>query len=270
MRPDVSVILPCYRAARLAAASAARLAAFLDRTGLDWEIIVVDDGGGDFPAAETMVADVARLVRLERNHGKGAAVGAGVAAAGGRVRIYTDVDLPYDLPLIPVIVSLVLDRGFHMVIGDRTLPDSSYRADLSLARRLASGVFTQIVGTLVTGGFFDTQCGLKGMRGDVADELFRLRRIDRFAFDVELVYLALHHGLDIKRIPVRLRANETSSVRLLRDSTRGMFDVLSIKYHQLRRHYVSPRLSGMVRGEFEELREAPRPVADARSGRTSA
>jgi len=154
-------------------------------------------------------------------------------------------------------VSLVLDRRFHVVIGDRTLPDSRYRADLSLGRRLASGVFTQIVGTLVTGGFFDTQCGLKGMRGDVADELFRLRRIDRFAFDVELVYLALHHRLDIKRIPVQLRANETSSVRLFRDSARGMVDVMSIKYHQLRSHYASEILEGIVRGEFEQLKRPP-------------
>jgi len=258
MIPDVSIVLPCYRAARLASESVQRMQAFMETTGLDWELIVVDDGGGDFPAGDATVDGIASLIRLERNQGKGAAVGAGMAAARGRVRVYTDVDLPYDLSLIPVIVSLVLERRFHLVIGDRTLPDSRYRAELSLGRRLASGVFTQIVGTLVTGGFFDTQCGLKGMRGDVADELFRLRRIDRFAFDVELVYLALHHRLDIKRIPVQLRANETSSVRLFRDSARGMSDVLSIKYHQLRGRYASPMLASMVRQEFGDLERASR------------
>ena len=256
MVPDVSIVLPCYRAARLAAESVRRLHAFMETTGIDWELIVVDDGGGDFPSGDDRVGGVASLIRLERNRGKGAAVSAGMTAAHGRVRVYTDIDLPYDLSLIPVIVSLVLDRHFHLVVGDRTLPDSSYRAELSLGRRIASGVFTQIVGTLVTGGFFDTQCGLKGARGDVVDELFRLRRIDRFAFDVELVYLALHHGLDIKRIPVQLRANETSSVRLVRDSARGMIDVLSIKYHQLRGHYASARLASMVREELDELKRA--------------
>jgi dolichyl-phosphate beta-glucosyltransferase len=260
MGPDVSIVLPCFRSAALAIDSVRRLHAFMETTGLDWDIIVVDDGGGDFCPGETSVGGVATLVRLDHNSGKGAAVGAGMMVARGSVRIYTDVDLPYDLTLIPVIVSLVLDRKFHLVIGDRTLPDSAYRAKLSIGRRLASGVFTRIVGTLVTGGFFDTQCGLKGMRGDVAEELFRLRRIDRFAFDVELVYLALHHGLDIKRIPVQLRANHTSSVRLFRDSARGMFDVLSIKYHQLRSHYASPVLAGMVRGEFDELDRAVRAV----------
>jgi len=258
MFPDVSIVLPCYRAARLAGESVQRIHAFMDTTGIDWELIVVDDGGGDFPAGDETVGGIASLIRLDRNHGKGAAVAAGMTAARGRVRVYTDVDLPYDLSLIPVIVTLVLDRRFHLVIGDRTLPDSRYRAELSVGRRFASAVFTQIVGTLVTGGFFDTQCGLKGIRGDVADELFRLRRVDRFAFDVELVYLALHHRLDIKRIPVQLRANETSSVRLFRDSARGMIDVLSIKYHQLRGHYASATLASMVREEFGDLERAPR------------
>jgi dolichyl-phosphate beta-glucosyltransferase len=191
-----------------------------------------------------------------------------MTAARGHVRIYTDVDLPYDLALLPLIVTLVVDRNFHVVIGDRTLPDSRYSTELSVGRRLASGVFTQVVGTLVTGGFFDTQCGLKGIRSDVADELFRLRRIDRFAFDVELVYLALYHRLDVKRIPVRLRNNETSSVRLLRDSARGMFDVLSIKYHQLRKHYESPVLADTVRSEFGELQRMSLAVARNVSGDT--
>jgi glycosyltransferase involved in cell wall biosynthesis len=63
MLPDVSIVLPCYRAARLAEVSVRQLQAFLESTGLDWEIIVVDDGGGDFAAGETTVAGVATLIR---------------------------------------------------------------------------------------------------------------------------------------------------------------------------------------------------------------
>jgi hypothetical protein len=100
----------------------------------------------------------------------------------------------------------------------------------------------------VTGGFFDTQCGLKGLRGDVADALFPILRVDRFAFDVELVYVALKHRLDIKRIPVRLVHNETSSVRLLRDATRGAVDVFRIKASQLGGRYDAPALDDIVRG----------------------
>jgi dolichyl-phosphate beta-glucosyltransferase len=259
MSLELSVILPCYRSAPLAVASVARLNAYLRQTGLSFELIVVDDGGRDFPDEPWDPSLEARLVRLRNNQGKGAAVSAGMTAARGLVRVFTDVDLPYDLELLPVIVGYIRDQGFHVVIGDRTLPDSVYLTDLSRGRRVASALFSQFVGRLVTGGFFDTQCGLKGMRGDVADALFALRRLDRFSFDVELVYLALKHKLDIKRIPVQLRNNETSTVRLWRDASRGAVDVVRIKWHQLRGDYRSSALEEIVRRDYERVVDSTRP-----------
>ena len=266
MNPELSIVLPCYRSAALAAVSVARLDAYLRETGISAEIIVVDDGGGDFPNVPWDPAFGATLLKLPENRGKGAAVAAGMRAARGTVRVFTDVDLPYDLELLPVIVGYIRDHGFHIVIGDRTLPDSVYLTDLSLQRRLASGLFSQFVGRLVTGGFFDTQCGLKGMRGDVADGLFAIQRLDRFSFDVELVYLALKHKLDIKRIPVQLRNNETSTVRLLRDASQGVIDVFRIKWHQLRGDYRSPALEELVRRDYQRIAEASRPQVRAASG----
>lgn len=253
--PDLSVVLPSYRAAALARCSVDRIRETLERERLSWEIIVVDDGGGDFEA-EAFAGDPAvRLLRLPRNVGKGAAVSAGMREARGRVRIYTDADLPYDSDLMPVMAAYILDRGFHLVIGDRTLRSSSYHLKLGLMRRALSGVFSAFVGTIVTGGFFDTQCGLKAIRGDVADVLFRLIRIDRFAFDVELVYLALKYGADIKRVPVQLERNDTSSVRVWRDSIRGAFDVLRIKYNQLTGCYSSPELAAIIAADFDSARD---------------
>ena len=261
MTPEVSVVLPCYRSATLAVESAYRLDAFFREVGMSAETIVVDDGGGDFPAQPWDPALSARLIRLPKNRGKGAAVAEGVRAAKGRVCVFTDVDLPYDLELIPVIVGYIRDYGFHVVIGDRTLPDSLYLSDLSFQRRLASELFSQFVGRLVTGGFFDTQCGLKGMRGDIAHELFRLRQLERFSFDVELVYLALKHKLDIKRIPVQLRNNETSTVRLLRDASQAVLDVFRIKWYQLRGRYRSELLENVVRTDYARVFASTQPNA---------
>ena len=263
MTPELSVVLPCYRSAAVAEASARRLSAYLRDTGCDAEIIVVDDGGGDFPAGPWEPAPNVRLVRLPRNRGKGRAVAEGMRAARGRVRVFTDVDLPYDLELLQVIVAYIRDHGFHVVIGDRNLPTSSYLTEQTVPRRMASWVFSQFVGRLVTGGFFDTQCGLKGLRGDVADEIFSLQRLDRFSFDVEIVYLALKHKLDIKRIPVRLRNNETSSVRLARDAAQGFVDVFRIKWYQLRGAYASPALERAVHDDFDRVRESARSDGDA-------
>ena len=245
-RPDISIVLPCYRAAELARRSVERIDAFMQESGRTWETVVVDDGGGDFGPEPIGIAGTTTLIQLPENRGKGAAVREGMLAASGRVRIYTDVDLPYGLDHIPTIVHSIERLGYHLVIGDRTLPGSRYTEDLPLGRRVASALFTEFVGRLVTGGFHDTQCGLKGLRGDVATLIFRDLLLDRFAFDVELVYVALKHRADIRRIPVKLVANESSSVRLLRDSARGVIDVFRIKLHQLQGRYESPELAGVL------------------------
>jgi dolichyl-phosphate beta-glucosyltransferase len=253
-QPDLSIILPSYRGAEEAARSVGALEELLPATDLTWELLVVDDGGGDFPPGDWRPGGARpRLIRLPGNRGKGAAVRAGMLAASGQVRVYTDIDLPFGASTLPLIVALVRERGFHMVVGDRTLSESSYHLEVGWRRRLASSLFSVFVGRVVTGGFFDTQCGLKGFRGDVADRLFRLARIDRFAFDVELIYLALHHRLDVKRIPVRLERNVTSSVRIGRDSLRMLLDVARIKLLQLRGRYDDPVLAELPLRDLREM-----------------
>jgi len=249
----LSVVLPCYRAATLARQSAERLASALAGRIPSFEIIVVDDGAGDCAAELASLAPVpggiVRVLTLPANRGKGAAVAEGMKVATGAVRVFTDVDLPYGTTPVMLLETLIRTRGFHMVIGDRTFPQSRYETELPFGRRVASAVFSTITATLVTGGFFDTQCGLKGFRGDIANALFRLQRVDRFAFDVELIYLALKYGLEIKRIPVVLESNDTSSVRLGYDSVRTFADVARIKLNQMRGNYASEQLSGLVARE---------------------
>jgi hypothetical protein len=249
----LSVVLPCYRAAALACRSVTILADSLEKHVPSYEIIVVDDGGHDCEQAVAALPASLHgkvfVVTLDQNRGKGAAVAAGMARARGDVRVYTDVDVPYGAMPLVLIETLIRTRGFHVVIGDRTFPQSRYETELSFGRRAASTVFSFITATIVTGGFFDTQCGLKGFRGDIADALFGLQRIERFAFDVELLYLALTYGLEIKRIPVVLESNTTSSVRLGRDAVQTFIDVARIKLNQLRGHYQSDELIDLVARE---------------------
>ncbi|HEY4102226.1 MAG TPA: glycosyltransferase [Gemmatimonadales bacterium] len=242
----VSVILPCFRSTPVALRTAEVLAAYLPTVFPTWELIVVDDGENEFGTAPLPDADNVRLITHSRNLGKGAAVRTGMLAARGRIRIFTDIDMPYDRELLPVLADYIDRSGFHLVIGDRTLPGSHYAAATSPARRMLSAVASRVIGSLVTGGFFDTQCGIKAMRGDVADALFPMIRTRRFAFDVEIVYLALKHGLDVKRVPVHLRRNLESSVRPFPDAVRSAIDILAIKLRQLRREYDNPELAAII------------------------
>ena len=252
--PVLSVVLPCYRAAATAMASVDALVPVLqDNAPNAWEIVVVDDGGGDFADDPWPDRTGVRLLRLSHNLGKGAAVKTGMLAARGKARIYTDVDLPYGVHTVPLMASYLLDAPFHFVMGDRNLPGSSYRSEIGLDRRILSGAATFFIGTLVTGGVFDTQCGLKAVRGDVADLLFPLVQTERFAFDVEVVYLALRFNCDIKRIPVAFAGDKgPSSVRPVVDAARSMRDILLIKRRASAGRYESPPLQALINAPVED------------------
>jgi dolichyl-phosphate beta-glucosyltransferase len=252
--PVLSVVLPCYRAAPTARRSVAQLSEFLEGwLGGRWEIVVVDDGGGDFAASEWSDDPRVRLVRFVANRGKGAAVAAGMTTARGAYRLFTDVDIPYGMTPIPAMLHYLRSGHFHLVMGDRNLPGSSYHEAQGAVRRSVSRISALLIGTIVTGGFFDTQCGLKALRGDVADLVFPLMRITSFTFDVELLYIALLHRLDIKRIPVRLERNETSSVRIVRDSLKGLVDLALIGARRGRGRYELAALRDLTAREFASV-----------------
>ncbi|MGH9422661.1 MAG: glycosyltransferase [Thermoanaerobaculia bacterium] len=267
----LSVVLPCYKAGALARSSVMRLThAFAGRIP-SYEIIVVDDGIGD---CERVLRDLPpgpggqlHVITLPENRGKGGAVAAGMKAATGLVRVFTDIDVPYGTTPIMLVESLIRNRGFHVVIGDRTFPQSRYETAIPFGRRMASAFFSKLTATLVTGGFFDTQCGLKGFRGDIAEALFGLQSVERFAFDVELLYLALSYGLEIKRIPVMLESSVgDSTVRIGRDSLQTFLDLARIKRNQMRGAYENAALASIVALECHAGMAALRtPVAERRA-----
>ena len=250
MSPDLSVVLPVYNGAATIARSVASLEEALARRSGTWEIVVVDDGSTDGTAARVPPSERVTLVALPENRGKFGALKAGMAAASGRCRIFTDADVPYDLEALDYVASLVLARGFHVVVGDRTLAGSIYGERLPRTRAVASPVFSLLVRLLVTGGLFDTQCGLKGFRGDVADALFPLLTVDGFAGDVELLYVALKYNLEIKRIPVRLARHEGSTIRFAVHAPRMLLDAFLLKGKWERGRYRSEALARIGAQEY--------------------
>ncbi len=252
MSVELSVILPAYNAAGHIGSSVNQLVDFLAEHGINGEIIVVDDGSGDATAQAVPSTNGVQVIRLAQNQGKGAAIRAGMRHATGAIRAFTDADLPYGTQPFLLARRYIVARGFHAVAGDRTLPGSSYHHEGPL-RRSVSAVAGLTFRTLVTGGIYDTQCGFKAFRGDVAAELFRMSRVDGFAIDVELIYLLLKHRLDIKRVPVRLRYNAGSSVHVVRDSLRAGVDILSMRANWARGRYRSSALRAILATESQAI-----------------
>jgi len=234
----LSVVIPAYNAAGILERNLPVLTGYLSGQDYKWEIIIVDDGTDD--NGETAgVAQIhgCRYSRNPCNMGKGASVRNGMSIAAGDFRIFTDADIPYEPSVIGEMMKYLEPGTADLAIGDRHLRDSNYPNHPSFLRTMTSLFFTAFVGTIVTTSFFDTQCGIKGFRAATADFLFKRSVISGFAFDVELIYMALKNDFVIKRIPVRLRNNEESTVRVLKHGAAMFSDLFRIKVNHLKGRY---------------------------------
>jgi dolichyl-phosphate beta-glucosyltransferase len=245
--PYLSVVVPCYKGSEILRNNLPVLMNYLSKQQYSSEVIIVDDGSQDNGATRD-VAFSHGCVYAENpvNMGKGAAVRRGMKVANGKFLIFTDVDIPFETSAIEQFLHYLDFKEFNMVVGDRHLPGSSYFTEIPASRKLGSAVFTFIVGRFVTTGMFDTQCGMKGFRRETAMDLFGVGRINGFAFDVELIYIALKRNLDIKRLPVRLRNSEGSTVSLLKHSFDMVIDLLKIKFNHISNKYSTDKARNAV------------------------
>jgi glycosyltransferase involved in cell wall biosynthesis len=244
----VSLVIPVFNGGAFLSRSLSRVGGFIDRHALDAEVVIVDDGSTDRTPEILAELEDPRFdtLRLPTNSGKYAALKAGMTAARGECRIFTDADIPYELEAIPYMAHLLTEGGFHIVVGDRTLPDSTTVSGQALLRRLSTRVFSFSVRMLVTGELFDTQVGFKAFRGNVASALFPLITDGGFAGDVELLYIALKYNLAIRRIPVRLRRSGPTTVSVLGHSLPMLRRIAGLRRRWARGDYESDQLRAIA------------------------
>lgn len=227
----LSVIIGSYNSASALNGNLDVLLEYLRTKDFSYEVLVVDDGSADNGLTKGIVEQKAcRYLKNETNLGKGAAIRKGMLNATGRFRIFTDADIPYEPVVMDTFLKYLDFKEFHMVVGDRTLGQSEYFNQVKTMRSWASKIFAFIVGRFVAGGMFDTQCGIKGFRAEVAEDIFSVARINGFAFDVEAFYIALKRNYDIKRLPVSLRSQDGKSVNVVKNSIFMLLDIPKILF----------------------------------------
>lgn len=249
----LSVIVPSYNSRALAVSSSAQLCEYLAAHFDDYEVILVDDGSRvEERVSPGELPERAQLLQLERNRGKGAAVQAGMMLARGRVRLFTDVDLPYDLKAIPYAYAQITERGFNAVFGDRQLAASCIDTTMPALRHVTSWTLRKLIAVFVVGGMGDTQCGFKAFSGALAELLFPLLRIHGFGFDVELYYILAKHDIQVLKIPVRLVNCGESSVAPIQVSAVIAASILSLPVHHRLGLYDCPALRALEGGVYWE------------------
>ena len=234
----ISIVIPSYNSSEALLKNLPYLKEFIDREKLNAEVIIVDDGSTDDGATKKVVQNFGFLyVNYEINKGKGYAVREGVKLASGEYIIFTDADIPFEGEAISSILHSLNVKEYDLAIGDRSLDSSEYFSKVSTKRKFGSGIFTFIVGRFITTGITDTQCGLKGFRKEIAEDLFGVSRLNSFTFDVELIYISLKRNYDIKKIPVSLRSQDGNSVNVFKHAFGMALDLLIIKLNHVRGLY---------------------------------
>src|SRR3972149_6853339 len=234
---EFTVIIPAYNEEQRLPWTLSELASFLDGWGIDYRVLVTDDGSTDSTASFTdRFGPRFSTMRLETQGGKGRAVKTAMLQATGRVLAFTDADLPFDLTALRQGYEILNRSDCQVVFGARDLAASKHLAPRHWMRQMATYVFRAIVKTLVSRQVTDTQCGLKLFTRQAASEIFSRLTIDGFSFDAEVVLLTHRLDLSFKRIPVTLINDYASTLSLRRNALPMLADVFRIWWRTLNEH----------------------------------
>ncbi len=231
--PDLSIVIPAYNEADRLPSTLTQLLGHLAPQERSFEVVVVDDGSVD--ATASIVRDFSlldsriRLIRHDRNRGKGFAVRTGVLAAAGDRVLVADADGSTPFSELARLEA-ALDAGFDIAIGSRALAGADDHVKTVWYRKAIGRVFSFIVAMLVVDGIADTQCGFKIFTRSAAEVLFKAQRLDSYAFDVEVLYLARRLGLKVDEILLDWTNRPGSKVNLVIDPARMFLDLLRIRY----------------------------------------
>ncbi|MCD8484963.1 glycosyltransferase family 2 protein [Candidatus Woesebacteria bacterium] len=244
----LSVIIPSYNEEKNFGRGVLQdVVAYLEKQSYDWELVLTDDGSTD--KTVSLLKDFAKgksnVKVVENTHGgKGPTVSAGMLAATGDYRIFSDFDQSTPISEVEKFIPFIED-GYEVVIGSRAV-QGARRQDEPLHRHLMGKGFNLLVQLIAVPGIYDTQCGFKLFSGKAAEDLFpRLQvyankgRQDAFtgAFDVELLLLARRFGYSIAEVPVVWHHHETDRVSPVKDSLLMLRDIVKIRWNDVQRRY---------------------------------
>ncbi|HWM95096.1 MAG TPA: dolichyl-phosphate beta-glucosyltransferase [Thermoanaerobaculia bacterium] len=229
MRCDISVIIPAYNEAERLGSTLERAVDYLSRRGLSYELLVVDDGSRDqtIQVAEAFAGRGVRVIRHERNRGKGAAIRTGILASQGAEVLLSDADASTPIEELEKLERWLPEAP--LVLGSRAVAGADVQRHQPFYRELMGKTFNRIIRIAGVRGLNDTQCGFKLLEGDIAREIGAELTIDGFAYDVELVFLARRHGYRVVEVGVIWVDSPDSRVDPIRSSLGMLRDVVRMR-----------------------------------------
>ncbi|HYL08830.1 MAG TPA: dolichyl-phosphate beta-glucosyltransferase [Candidatus Udaeobacter sp.] len=231
--PSLSVVVPCYNEEQRLPRTIDQIERYLGGRQLQYELVLVDDGSGDgtrrvMDAAAALNRSV-RVEALPHNRGKGRALATGVGAATGERILLTDADLSTPIEELPKLEA-ALDSGAGVAIASRALRGSRVEVSQPIYRVAMGKAFNLLVQAVLLPGIWDTQCGFKLFRADVAHRVFAGLITDGFGYDPEVLYRARRQGVKIAEVPVVWRNSAPTKVSALSSSFDMFKHVLRVRF----------------------------------------
>lgn len=227
--------MPCYNEEQRLPRTIEQIERYLEGKHIEYELIVVDDGSVDgtrtiMDAAAERNPSV-RLEALPHNRGKGRALATGVGVARGDEILLTDADLSTPIEELEKLQAAI-DRGAGVAIGSRAVRGSRVEVSQPVYRVLMGKAFNLIVQAVLLPGIWDTQCGFKLFRADVAHRVFAGLVTDGFGYDPEVLFRARRQGVKIAEVPVVWRNSAPTKVSPIRSSFDMLRHVIRIRFQR--------------------------------------
>ena len=227
----LSVIVPVYNEVLVIGQTITKLRGFLENQLYSWEILVCDDGSTD-DTLKTLYNQAINLnnVRILQlpHKGKGSAIRSGVLSSNGKYIFMCDADLSMSVDQIPIFLHKMNNSEIDIVIGSRQI-EGSVRIGESWGRHFMGRVFNKLVKLILVGGYQDSQCGYKCFSSESATHLISNQRIDGWAFDAEILFLAQKFRYQVSEIPIEWHHRSNSKVRVISSSFSMLIEIIKVK-----------------------------------------
>ena len=195
----LSVVIPCYNEIDTLSEV---LKSVIDSPVPEKEIIIVDDGSTDGTRKlleEDVDGKLGRVIYLEKNQGKGAALRVGFAAATGEIVIVQDADLEYDPRDYPIMIEPILKNRADIVYGSRFMGNRPHRV-LYFWHRMGNGLLTFMSNMFTNLNLTDIETGYKAFRREVIQSMDIEE--NRFGFEPEITAKAARGNYRIYEVGI--------------------------------------------------------------------